>query len=209
MVRGCFAVLPLIFMPETSEYAPLVAYVLMPLIIFFARICDVTLGTIRIIFVSKGLKKMAPIFGFFEVFIWIVVISQIMQHANNIFCYVAYAAGFATGNYVGMMIEERLALGIYIVRVITPKCGDELVERLNSKGFGATLIAGKGKEGAVSVIYSIVNRKTIERVEQLICDFDPNIFYVIEDARIAKHGIFPGKGVNRAIANFEKRLQKK
>jgi uncharacterized protein YebE (UPF0316 family) len=196
-------------MPETSEYAPLVAYVLMPLIIFFDRICDVTLGTLRIIFVSKGLKKMAPIFGFFEIFIWIVVISQIMQHANNIFCYVAYAAGFATGNYMGMMIEERLALGIYIVRVITPKNGEELVERLNGKGFGATLIAGKGKVGAVSVVYSIVNRKTIESVERLICDFDPNIFYVIEDVRVAKHGIFPSKGVNRVIANFEERLQKK
>ncbi len=194
---------------DFSAESPVIAYVLIPLLIFCARICDVTLGTLRIIFVSKGLKKIAPVVGFFEIFIWIVVISQIMQHANNIFCYVAYAAGFATGNFVGMLLEERLALGIYIVRVITPKNGEGLVAMLNQKGYGATLIAGKGKVGAVSLIYSIVNRKNIEKVEEIIADFDPNVFYVIEDVRVAKRGIFPGKGANRALADFEERQQER
>ena len=185
----------------------LVAYVLLPLLFFVARFCDVTLGTLRTIFVAKGMKKLAPIVGFFEVLIWIVVISQIMQHANNALCYVAYALGFAAGSYVGMLIEERLALGVCIVRVITPKHGEDLVNRLNEKGYGATLMAGKGKVGAVNIIYTIVNRKTIAKVEQLISDFDPHIFYVVEDVRAAKHGIFPSKATNSLIANFMKRQQ--
>ncbi|MDR2938527.1 MAG: DUF2179 domain-containing protein [Prevotellaceae bacterium] len=183
--------------------SPLVSYLLIPLLIFCARICDVTLGTLRIIFVSKGMKKVAPFFGFFEILIWIVVISQVMQHANNIVCYVAYAAGFATGNFFGMMIEERLALGVCVVRVITPKNGDELVGLLNDKGFGATLISGKGKVGAVSVIYSIVSRKSIESVEKIISKFDSSIFYVVEDVRVAKRGIFPNKPAKIADADFE------
>lgn len=166
-------------------------YVALPIIIFCSRILDVTLGTMRIIFVSKGYKKVAPLLGFFEVFVWIVVISQIMQHANNICCYVAYAAGFAMGNFVGMMIEERIAIGIYFVRVITPKNGEDLVAHLNEKGYGATLINGKGKVGQVNLIYSVVARKSIDNVEQIIADFDPNVFYVIEDVRMAKRGIFP------------------
>ena len=172
---------------------PIVAYLFIPLLIFCARFCDVTLGTLRTIFVSKGQKKIAPFVGFFEVLIWIVVISQIMQHANNFICYVAYATGFALGNFCGMMIEERLALGVCVVRVITPKNGDALVNLLNEQGFGATLILGKGKVGAVSIIYSIVNRKSIERVERVISEFDPSIFYVVEDVRTAKRGIFPSK----------------
>ncbi len=194
---------------EAAVDSPIIAYVLIPLLIFCARICDVTLGTLRIIFVSKGLKKVAPFVGFFEIFIWIVVISQIMQHANNIFCYIAYAAGFATGNFVGMLLEERLALGVYIVRVITPKDGEILVGMLNAKGYGATLIAGKGKVGAVNLIYSIVNRKTIERVEEIIAEFDPNVFYVIEDVRMAKRGIFPSKNSAAVLTDFEeKQLEK-
>ena len=168
-------------------------YVLIPALIFLARFCDVTLGTLRIIFVSKGLKKIAPVVGFFEVLIWIIVISQIMQHANSLICYVAYAAGFAMGSFCGMMIEERLAMGVCVVRVITPKNGEELVTRLNKSGFGATLMAGKGKVGAVSIIYTIVSRKAIGSVERLLSEFDPNIFYVVEDVRVAKRRIFPSK----------------
>jgi uncharacterized protein YebE (UPF0316 family) len=188
---------------------PLVAYLLIPILIFCARFCDVTLGTLRTIFVSKGQKRIAPFVGFFEVLIWVVVISQIMQHANNFICYVAYAAGFALGNFCGMMIEERLALGVCVVRVITPKNGEELVSRLNSKGYGATLMAGKGKVGAVSIIYTIVNRKAIGSVERLLSEFDPNIFYVVEDVRTAKRGIFPSRATNKLVADFEENQQEK
>ena len=96
-------------------------YFVLPFLIFLARICDVTIGTIRIILVSKGRKNMAPFLGFFEVFIWILAISRIMQNLNNPICYIAYAGGFAAGNYIGMMVEEKIALGVILIRIITHK----------------------------------------------------------------------------------------
>ena len=91
-------------------------YVILPLLIFLARIADVSIGTIRIVMVAKGQKMIAPILGFFEVLIWLLAISKIMQNLDNWVCYVAYGAGFATGNYIGMIIEEKLAMGIKIGR---------------------------------------------------------------------------------------------
>ena len=92
----------------------------LPLLVFFARVVDVTLGTLRIIFTSRGKKVLAPLLGFVEVFIWVSVIAQITRGANNIVAYLAYAAGFATGNYIGMLIENKLAIGMLVVRAIIP-----------------------------------------------------------------------------------------
>jgi len=169
------------------------AYFILPLLIFFARICDVTIGTIRIVFVSKGHKRIAPILGFFEVFIWIVAISQIMSNLNNFICYFAYAAGFATGNYVGLLVEERIAVGNLMIRVITSKDGDVLAKILNSHGFGATIVDAEGSSGKVNIIYSLVHRTNITTALKLIKDFNSEIFYSIEDIRDVNSGIFPEK----------------
>ena len=101
------------------SHSPYFDYLAVPLLIFCLRICDMTLDTLRIIFMTKGLKRLAPIIGFFEILIWIVAITRIMQHLNNWTCYVAYAGGFATGNYVGMWLDEKLAIGHELIRVIT------------------------------------------------------------------------------------------
>ena len=89
------------------------------MLIFAARIADVSIGTVRLIFISRGLKYLAPIVGFFEVFIWLMAIGQIMQNISNPVCFVAYAGGFAMGNFVGMCIAEKLSLGVVMVRVVT------------------------------------------------------------------------------------------
>src|SRR5438132_13970522 len=85
---------------------------ILPLLIFIARMSDVTLGTLRNVFISKGLRKVVPLVGFFEVTIWLISIKQIMQHLDNPLCYIAFAAGFAMGTYVGLFVERRLAIGI-------------------------------------------------------------------------------------------------
>ena len=90
----------------------------LPLLIFLARVFDVTLGTMRIIFTSRGLRNWAPILGFIETFVWIVAVSSIVKHAQNVVAYAGYAAGFATGTYVGMLIESRLAMGTITLRAI-------------------------------------------------------------------------------------------
>lgn len=166
------------------------SYVIMPLLIFLARICDVSIGTMRIIFVSKGKKNIAPILGFFEVLIWIIAISKIMQNLDNYINYVAYAAGFATGNLVGMMIEEKLAMGIQMIRVFASDRGEELVKTLNSNGFGATSVEAHGAKEKVHLVYSIVHRDELEKVLDLITCFNPKAFYTIEDVKAVNEGIF-------------------
>lgn len=164
---------------------------LLPFIIFFGRIVDVTLGTLRIIFVSKGEKYLAPIIGFFEVLIWIVVISEIFSGANDIISYLSYAGGYAAGNYVGILIEQRIAFGIILCRVYTMKNGKELVALLNKQNFGATLIHGTGSLGEIDIIETVVDRKMLKRVDKIFTSFDVNVFYVAEDVRSRQRGIFP------------------
>lgn len=180
-------------MNSTFLDSNLYAYLVLPLLIFFARICDVTIGTIRIIYVSKGQKKIAPFLGFFEVFIWIVAISQIMTNLNNFVCYFGYAAGFATGNYVGLLVEEKLAVGNLMIRIITSNESNNLGKLLNAEGFGYTKINAQGSSGNVDIIYSIVPRTEIVHVLDIVKNFDPKIFYSIEDVRSVSSGIFPEK----------------
>ncbi len=166
------------------------SYAIMPLLIFLARICDVSIGTMRIILVSKGNRKIAPILGFFEVLIWIIAISKIMQNLDNYINYVAYAAGFATGNFVGMIIEEKLAMGIQMIRVFTNEKGMDLVKILNSNGFGATTIEAHGAMEKVHLVYSIVHRNELEKVLDIINKFNPRAFFTIEDVKMVNEGIF-------------------
>jgi len=177
--------------------APILTSPLLPLLIFLARVCDVTLGTLRIIFVSKGRKNLAPIVAFFEVLIWIIVISELLSHANNLFSYVCYAGGYATGSYVGIYVEERIAMGVQLVQVYTKKSGGELVRLLNQENFGATALQGEGVNGAVCIVQTVVNRKNMNRVKSIINQFDPDVFYVMTDTKTVQRGIFPIIGPKR------------
>lgn len=168
----------------------LFSYVVLPLLIFLARICDVSIGTIRIIFVSKGRKNIAPFLGFFEILIWITAISKIMQNLDNYVNYVAYAGGFATGNFIGMIIEERLAMGILMIRIFAHERGNELVSTLNAGGYGATVVEAHGAREKVHLIYTIVHRNELDNVISVINKFNPKAFYTIEDIRSVNEGIF-------------------
>ncbi len=168
----------------------LFTYLVLPLAIFCARIADVSLGTLRIMFVSKGMRTVAPIIGFFEVFIWILAISRIFQNLDNWVAYIAYAGGFATGNYLGMLLEERLAIGHEMIRIITKTEADELVELLRDKGFGVTSISATGVEGDVGVVYVIVKRRMVEEVLGLIKTKNPMALYTIESIRFVNKEIY-------------------
>lgn len=169
------------------------AWVILPIIIFFARICDVTLGTIRIILVARGKRNIAPFLGFFEVLIWIVAIGQLVQHIHSVTAYLMYAAGFATGNYVGMWLEDKIALGMVIVRIILSQGGDELARALHDNGFGVTFYDGEGSNGPVKLIFTIVPRKSLETVKSIIHQYHPSAFISIEDIRSTQAGVFPAQ----------------
>jgi uncharacterized protein YebE (UPF0316 family) len=165
------------------------SFVLLPLIIFLARILDVSIGTIRIVMVSRGKKLLAPLLGFLEVLIWIIAIGEIMQNLDNWINIVAYAAGFATGNYIGLIIEERLAMGVVRIQIITIKSASDLIAKLKSSGYGITHHEATGANGKVSIIYSIINRTDMSRVINLIKNYNPNAFYSVEDVRFVNRGV--------------------
>jgi len=173
--------------------APIYAWVVLPILIFLARILDVSVGTVRLILVSRKLKYLAPIAGFFEVLIWIIAMGQIMRNLANPLCYVAYAGGFATGNFVGILIAEKLSLGMVLVRIITPKQADGLIECLRQRRYGVTCVNGEGAVGPVELVFTIVPRREVAVVVELVKQFNPQAFYSIEEVDFVERGVFPVK----------------
>ncbi len=183
---------------DTSFYdSNLFTYGLLPALIFFSRVIDVSFGTIRIVMVSKGQKFWAPLLGFFEVLIWLIAISRVFQNLDNWLCYVAYAAGFACGNYVGLLIEEKLAVGIIKVQIITRKSAQLLIENLTNAGYGLTHHEAKGSTETVSIIYTIINRKEVQKVQNIVNKTNPHAFYSVEDVKSVNKGIFPRRTIWR------------
>jgi uncharacterized protein YebE (UPF0316 family) len=181
------------------------AWVVLPILIFFSRILDQSIGTLRVIFVSKGLKNIAPFFGFFEVIIWLLAVTQVMKHLGNPMSYIAYGAGFAMGNYIGIMIEEKLSLGTVLVRIIPRKDTTELVKNLKQDGFGVTQIDAEGVMGSkVKILLTITKRKNVPFVISMINQFNPNAFYTIEEIKAVREGYF-GISSRKAIKGMLKR----
>ncbi len=163
----------------------------LPAIIFLARICDVTLDTLRIIYVSRGLKILAAAIGFFEVLIWLTAITQIFKNLTNPVYYVAYAGGFAMGNYIGILIEEKMAIGTVVIRIITQRVADVLIDVLKNNGYAVTHVDAQGAMGPVKIVFTIVKRKDIDRVLYLVRACNPLAFFTIEDVRSVRKGVFP------------------
>lgn len=156
---------------------------MIPALIFFARILDVSIGTLRIVFISRGAKTIAPLLGFVEVLIWLAAMSQIMQNLSNVASYLAWASGFAVGNYIGLYIEEKIALGKLMVRVITAKPGTELAKKLRDSGLGVTTVEAQGGMGPVHIIYTVVQRRDVDKVVGMVKEYNPNAFYTVENVR--------------------------
>jgi uncharacterized protein YebE (UPF0316 family) len=172
-----------LFGPELTHW------LIMPALIFLARVTDVSFGTIRVIFIARGMRKLAPLFGFFEVLIWLIVISQIFSNLSHWIYYIAYAAGFATGNYVGMVIENRLAIGKAILRVITRVDAEKLVQVLRDRKFLLTEINGEGSGGPVKILFMVVSRVQLPEAISLVKQYNPRAVYTIEDVRFVNEGL--------------------
>jgi uncharacterized protein YebE (UPF0316 family) len=183
-------------------------WVILPLLVFLARVVDVTLGTLRIIFTSRGKKHLAPLLGFVEVFIWVSIIAEITRGAHNIIAYLAYAGGFAVGNYVGMYIEDKLAIGMLVVRAILPDHIQGLTERLYNKGYGVTTVGAQGSLGPVKLVYTVVMRRNLPEVERIIQETYPNAFFTVEELRSAERGVFPPPSSPHIGSAFSSRKSK-
>ncbi|HMM11065.1 MAG TPA: DUF2179 domain-containing protein [Bacteroidales bacterium] len=165
-------------------------WVVLPLLIALARILDVTIGTIRVIMVSRGNKNIAPILGFVEVIIWLLAIGQIMQQLGNVMSYIGYGAGFAAGNYIGIRLVEKMSLGTVVLRLIPRKDSSALIGALRAAGYGVTAMQAEGKDGAVQIIFSIVKKKDLHEALGIINQYNPNAFYTIEEVQTVNEGYF-------------------
>lgn len=156
-------------------------WVLLPLLIFCSRILDVTLGTLRIILLSKGNRLYAPLLGFFEVLLWLIVMVNVVKTLDHPIYYVAYAGGFAMGNFVGMTIENKIAFGLSLLRIVTAREAEELIDHLRLSGYTITDIPAQGNRGLVRVLFTVVRRKEIQKLITIIRQYNPKAFYTIED----------------------------
>lgn len=159
-----------------------------PVLIFSLRIFDVSLSTLRILLAVRGQRAIVPLIGFFEVLIWIFAVGNAIRHLDSAWHLLGYAGGFAAGNVVGMWIEEKLAIGLATVRIISRHSGVELAEALRAFGFGATEFAGQGREGRVEVVHTVIQRRDIPKVFDEVDRWDPDAFVTIEEPRHIRHG---------------------
>jgi uncharacterized protein YebE (UPF0316 family) len=157
--------------------------VAVPFIIFGAKILEVSLSTLGLIFISRGYKKLATIVSFFEIFIYLFAISRIIQNLSNVWYYVSYAGGYALGTYFGIWIEEKLSIGYANIIMITKKNPDKLIKAFNIAGFLMTNFEAKSTEKKVQVINTVVRRKDINKAVDILNAFDKKAFYTIEDIR--------------------------
>ena len=163
------------------------------MLIFFSRVTDVTLGTLRIAFISRGEKSLAPIIAFFEMMIWLFAIGTLVQNLTNLAYYVAYAGGFATGVFTGLRIEDRLALGSRMIRTITQQDATELSEALRAAGWGVTSVRAAGHSGDVSLIFSVIKRADVGQYMAMVEKHHPDSFSSIEEVRSIRRGVYRGR----------------
>lgn len=171
------------FLLELGVSEQLFNYIIMPALIFCARVGDVSINTLRIMFMMNGKRNVAPILGFFEALIWLLAIGQIFQNINNPLSYIAYAAGFGTGTYVGMYFEEKLALGRVLVRVITPKPQQELLDFMKEKDYRFTNVGAEGRYGKVNLLFTVMKRENLQEFVSKVKEVDERAFYTIESVK--------------------------
>lgn len=165
-------------------------YILIPFLIFLARVCDVSIGTIRIMLLPKSRKIIIAVLAFLEMMIWLLAIRQILFDVSNVVMLVAFAGGFASGNLVGMWIEEKLAVGIEIIRIITPHNTDKLLEEFRQKRYGYTIVDAEGSMGKVKIIFLVIHRKERRRLLDLVRKLNPDAFFSVEDVKAVKEKAF-------------------
>lgn len=154
-------------------------------LVFFARICDVSIGTVRTIVTVQGRTVVAFVLAIFEITIWILVASTVInQVKEKPLLVIFYAFGYATGNVVGIMAERRLAFGLIILKVIVERdTGDRIAEKLRKLGQPVTIFRGEGMKGPVSELYIACRRRDLKWILPEVRAIDSQAFYVIEQAR--------------------------
>lgn len=162
--------------------------------IFFARIADVTFGTLKTLFVIRGNKKLSFVLGFIEILIWYIVVSRALGTGRmDIFVATAYSLGYATGAVVGAFIEEKLAIGQLSLQVIVDRSHNNLVNILRENGYAVSTVDCAGLSSLKTMLIIEINRKELKKVKKIIHDVEPGAFLTISDTRMVINGYFEKK----------------
>lgn len=167
--------------------------ILIALLIFAVRVIATSLDTIRVILTMRSSKIWVWLLGFFNSMIWVLTFAFVLSDIDNFVNVIVYAAGFATGNVVGMWIEDKLAVGFTEVRVISSKWGAAILDVLRENNYAVTEIPARGKDGMVSVITSSVRRSQVHDLEKLIREIDEDAFVTTEDVVSVRRGFWRAK----------------
>lgn len=149
-------------------------------LIFFLRLLDVGMATVRIVLLGKGKKGTASRLGFVEALIWVLAVIRVLDGLDDPFRMVAFAAGFAAGTYLGALVEEWMALGQAMLRVIAPIESPPIAPLLRERGLGATVVNGDGMDGDVRITFCVVPRKRVSEVTRLVGEVNPDAFVTVE-----------------------------
>ena len=160
------------------------------LIIFGLRITDMSLDTLRMLFVVRGRKSISWVLGFCQSAVYVIAITKVLSSLSNPLTVLGYAAGFASGNVLGMIVEERLAIGHIQLQIVTKGHGAALAKALRDSGYGVTEISARGKDGTVTLLSASVLRKDLGRAHQVVHDTDEEAFITSEDVRPVRHGFW-------------------
>lgn len=161
-----------------------------PLVIFCLRVVDVSLGTTRFLLMTRGTRLPAALLGFFEVLIWVTAAGAAIRNLTSPLHVVGYAAGFSAGTWVGIGLEERLALGTSTVQAFSKAGSGAVAAGLRALGVGVTEVEGEGLEGPVDIVSTVVRRQAVPRVIETIEASDPEAFITVYDAQV-RGGRFP------------------
>jgi uncharacterized protein YebE (UPF0316 family) len=150
----------------------------------------VSLSTIRVVFTARGEKQLAACTGFFEVLLWLIIIKQLFSTISNPVWYIAYAAGYGLGTYLGMYISEKLSVGRVIIRIITRRDATKLIKQLRAAGYGVTIAGANAKDTKSKIIFSVIHSRDIAAYTAILLATNPKAFYTIEDVRKVNKGKF-------------------
>jgi uncharacterized protein YebE (UPF0316 family) len=163
-----------------------------PLLIFGLRIVDVSLATLRMLLTMRNARKLVPVIGLFESLIWVVAVGTAIQNLHSVWHVLGYSGGFASGTAVGLWLEGKLAVGLATVRVISTSQGEAVADALRERGFGVTEFPGYGRQGRVAMMYTVVKRRQIPQVLEVVEEVDAEAFISVEEPRTIRRGwMFP------------------
>ena len=157
-------------------------------LIFTLRVLDTSLDTLRVLFVMRGKKPVVWILGFFQSAIFVIAITSVLANLDNLLNIIGYASGFATGNVIGIALEQRLAVGFTRLHIISPRRGSAIAERLRNEGYAVTEIPARGRDGMVTMLECSVRRREALKVDQLIRSVDETAFVTAEEVRPIRRG---------------------